>query len=66
MAGESGGQHHVPAKSTSFFDLVYNYFADNTDITDAREKERKDEVHEIKSVEMIRAKILPDVKEGDY
>lgn len=67
--GNSGGQgHQPPAKIPSFLDIVYNYFTDNNEQEDERDKIRKDEAEELKSLSDVRKKVLNEglVPETDY
>jgi hypothetical protein len=53
-------------KTTSFFDLVYNYFTDNAEQENEREKERKNEIKERDEIKEIRQRIMMEDREGDY
>lgn len=51
----------------SFLDIVYNYFTDNNEREDEREKDRKEEAEELKQLSEIRKKILNEgLPETDY
>lgn len=53
-----GGQGQP--KTKSFFDLVYNYFAESAEADDAREKVRKEEVNELRIVAEVKKKLLTE------
>ena len=40
--GGAADKHQMPAKTPSFLDIVYNYFTENTDKEDEREKSRRE------------------------
>eukprot|EP00347_Sterkiella_histriomuscorum_P023819 403333278 len=61
--GQKGDGKQVAQKQTSFFDLVYNYFTENTE---EESQEEKKELLEIDAIKVIRRKILMEDKEGDY
>ena len=64
---EKTSPHQAPAKVPSFLDIVYNYFTDNNEREDEREKDRKEEAEELKQLSEIRKKVLNEgLPETDY
>ena len=60
----SPGQQAPAAKTTSFFDLVINYFTEGTTAAeDEREKNKKGEAGEMKALEEISKKLLITVED---
>lgn len=57
--GKVQGNHQVPAKAPSFFDLVFNYFTEGTtEAEDTREKNKKAEANEMETLEQIHKRLL--------
>jgi hypothetical protein len=66
-SGGAADKHQMPAKTPSFLDIVYNYFTENTDKEDEREKCRREQQEELKTLTEIRTKILNEgALETDY
>ena len=64
---EKTSPYQAPAKVPSFLDIVYNYFTDNNEQEDEREKDRKEEAEELKQLSEIRKKVLNEgLPETDY